>query len=220
MTIRSFSQFFVAALLTASYPYVRAATVQYNYGPVRVNFLGGPSVNTPLQGFNPALGTLDSINLSYSATAILLEGDALSTRIGIDDGTALLATISFPLLIGRVEQTETGTFTVPISDWTDFETAGTVDLTSTPFTACRGSAPTPSGCEAFEGRESGTVTYTYTPPVETSTVPEPGTIAFFAAGLMGISLAARSPVGGCRFSRFVRGNSCDFGAYRSGRKSQ
>src|SRR5215469_8462150 len=145
MTIRSFSQFFVAALLTASYPYVRAATVQYNYGPVRVNLLGGPSVNTPLQGFNPALGTLDSINLSYSATAILLEGDALSTRIGIDDGTALLATISFPLLIGRVEQTETGTFTVPISDWTDFETAGTVDLTSTPFTACRGSAPAPSG---------------------------------------------------------------------------
>ena len=174
----------VAALLWGSIAPARAATVQFNYGIVSVNFLTGNNVNATLHGFDPTLGTLDAVDVSFSASAVLLQGNAISSRIRVYDGTTLLDTITFPNMVGRAQQAESGAFTVPAANLADFETAGTVDLTLTPFTACRGSAPTPSGCNGFNANVGGTVTYTYTPASIPSSVPEPRTTVLFTVGLI------------------------------------
>ncbi|HLH20034.1 MAG TPA: PEP-CTERM sorting domain-containing protein [Bryobacteraceae bacterium] len=168
---------------------VSTAAIQYNYSLAGIDFLTGNHLDLPVQGFSPTLGTLNAIDFSFAASAVLVQGDAISSRIQIFDGGALLDTITFPTMMGRAEQTESGTFAVPITGWTDFETAGTVHLTATPFTACRGSAPTPSGCNDFTGRLSGAVTYTYAPAP--SPVPEPDTILLFATGLIGVAFSIR-----------------------------
>jgi len=161
-----------------------AATIQENWGPTQVNFLAGTPSSAALPGFNSTLGTLDSIAITYSAGAVLLQGNAISSTISIHDlaGT-LLTTIQFPNMTGRAQQLEAGSFTVPMADFLDFESAGTINLTLTPFTACRGSALTPTGCNGFSGNVGGTVTYAYTPFVTPVTTPEPASAALIAAGV-------------------------------------
>jgi hypothetical protein len=147
----------------------RAATIQESYGLVAVNFLTGNSVNAPIAGFNSGLGTLTSVAITYEASAVLLEGNALSSRISVfDPAGTLLETISFPTMTGRAQQVEMGSFNVLAEDLLDFESSGTVDLELTPFTACRGSASTPSGCNEFTGAVSGQVTYDFTPTARRS----------------------------------------------------
>ena len=169
-----------------------AATITDNIGLVNVNFLTGANTTLPAPGFDPALGTLTSIDLSYSATATLLQGDALSSRIRIYLGSDLLSQINFPSMTGRAQQTESGTFTVSAVDLPGFETPGTVDLTLTPFTACRGTAPTPSGCNAFTANLTGAVTYTYNPPAASATAPEPPSFLLLGAALVGAGMLRRS----------------------------
>jgi len=69
---------------------------------------------------------------------------------------------------------ESGTFSIPGTDWPGFESATTTDLTLTSFTACRGS-PTAS--------VDGFVAYTYT-PASAPTAPEPESLLLLGAGLI------------------------------------
>jgi len=171
--------YLAAALYTFSSE-TRAATIQENYGLVAVNFLTGDSVNAPLTGFNSGLGTLTSVAITYDASAVLLQGNALSSRISLfDPAGILLETVSFPIMTGRAQKVEMGSFSVPVADLLDFESPGTVDLELTPFTACRGSASTPSGCNEFTGAVSGQVTYDFTP----AAAPEPANLALLGVGL-------------------------------------
>jgi hypothetical protein len=189
MNLRIFTQpSCIVALLWASSAFAHASTIQYNYGRTVVNFLTGGSVNAALQGFDPALGTLSAIDVTYSASDVLLQGDAQSSNIAIYDDNTLLARISFPPMVGRDQQLESGGFLVPAADWSGFETAGLTDLTFTPFTACRGTAATPSGCNEFTASVSGAVAYTYTPA---SSVPEPGSFILIAIGLIVVGIAGR-----------------------------
>lgn len=166
----------------------RAATIQESYGLVGVNFLTGNSVNAPLPGFNSGLGKLTSVAITYDANAVLIEGNALSSRISLfDPAGILLDTISFPTMTGRAQQGEMGSFNVPVADLLDFENPGIVDLELTPFTTCRGSASTPSGCNEFTGAVSGQVTYDFTP----AAAPEPVNLALFGVGLTTLGLWRR-----------------------------
>lgn len=165
----------------------QAATIQDNYGPFDVNFLTGQVVTGSLPGFNPALGTLDAVTLSYSSSAVLLTGNAISSQIRIQDSAGtLLKDITFPTMNGRAQQAENGSFSVPVSDLIDFESSGNIQLTLTPFTACRGSADTPTGCNGFTGIVEGQVTYTYTP---VSTTPEPAAFGLCLLGFAGAGVA-------------------------------
>lgn len=169
----------------------RAGTLTESYGLTGVNFLGGGPVSSPLPGFNSTLGTLSSITITYSAGAVLLVGNAVSSDIGIEDPTgALLHTILFPNMTGRAQQVEMGTFDVPVADLADFLGTGNIDLTLVPFTACRGSAMTPTGCNGFTGEVGGTVTYDFNPP-SGSTTPEPASLALLSAGLVVFGLWRR-----------------------------
>jgi expansin (peptidoglycan-binding protein) len=170
----------------------QAAMMQENYGLVGVNFLTGNPVNAPVTAFHNGLGTLTSIAISYEASAVLLEGNAISSRISIfDPAGALLDSIAFPNMTGRAQQVEMGSFNVPATDLLDFESAGAVDLNLTPFTACHGSASTPTGCNEFTSAVSGQVTYDFTPVA----APEPAAPALVATGLIAFGLWRR---------RFVR----------------
>jgi hypothetical protein len=178
-----------ATLMLAS---ASGATIQYNYGPVFVNFLSGNDTNAPVQGFDPTLGTLAEADLAYSATATLVQGNAISSRIDVDDGATLLGQIGFPHMTGRAQQLESGIFVVPTGNLADFETAGTLNLTFVRFTACRGAADTPTGCSAFSANVGGTITYTYTPAVtQTAAAPEPASFFALGVGLIGIGLVRR-----------------------------
>jgi hypothetical protein len=169
------------------------ATIEDSYGVFSVNFLNNNPVTGALPGFNPALGTLDGAVFTFDSSAVLIQGTALSSEIEIEDSTGtLLTTITFGQMVGRDQQVETGSFTVPTADLGDFQSAGNVDLTIVGHTACRGSASTPSGCNEFSGAVDGQVTYTYTP----ASVPEPASLPLFASGLVAAILATR-----CREAR-------------------
>lgn len=169
----------------------RAGTILENYGLTGVNFLTGASANSALPGFNSTLGTLTSITGTYATSAVLLEGNAISSTIKIEDPKGvLLSTISFPNMTGRAQQPESGTFTVPAVDFADFLSNGNIDLTLVPFTACRGSALTPTGCSGFSANVGGTVTYSYNPPADPTT-PEPSSLALLSAGLVVFGLWRR-----------------------------
>jgi hypothetical protein len=162
----------------------RAGTLTESYGLTGVNFLGGGPVNSALPGFNSTLGTLTSITGTYSATAVLLVGNAISSTIKIEDPHGLLlSTITYPNMTGRVQQNESGSFTVSAADFADFLTTGNIDLTLVPATACRGTAMTPTGCSAFTALADGTVTYNFNPPAGPTT-PEPASLALLSAGLV------------------------------------
>lgn len=198
MNARFFSQpLWIVALLWAFPAAASASTIEQDYGNIGVDFLSDASVNTDIPEFDPVLGSLSAIDLSYSASAVLIEGDALSSYIGILDGETLLGRIFFPSMVGREEQSESGSFSIPAADWSDFETAETTELTFTPFTACRGSADTPSGCSEFTGILSGAVTYTYTPA---PAAPEPKSLVLFFAGLI--------VIGACRLSLLPHAKAC------------
>lgn len=188
---------YLATLLCAFAGAAQASTIQDSYGQFAVNFLTGNTVTGALPGFNPALGTLSSIGFTYSAGAVLLQGTAMSVKIQIDDSSGtLLKSITFPNMTGRAKQIESGSFTVPVADFAEFESTGKVDLTLIPGTACRGTADTPSRCSGFSGTVGGDVTYTYTPanpagPSTPSSVPEPGTFGLWGAGLIGMGLVRR-----------------------------
>jgi PEP-CTERM motif len=181
---------FAAALFSFS-GQAWASTLQENYGLAFVNFLNGNSVTTALPGFPSADGTLTGISFTYSASAVLLVGNSISANIKIEDPAgALLDTIQFPNMTGRAQQPESGSFNVPAADLADFVSNGNINLTLVPFTACRGSANTPTGCSGFSGSVGGTVTYTFTPappPVATS---EPASMALLALGLIGFGCVA------------------------------
>jgi hypothetical protein len=94
----------------------RAAVIQESYGPVGVNFLTGAAESAAFAGFNSELGALSSVVITYSANAVLLEGNAISSRISVDDSSStLLEEITFPSITGRAQQVETGNFTVPVA---------------------------------------------------------------------------------------------------------
>ncbi|HKD09514.1 MAG TPA: hypothetical protein VKB79_26650 [Bryobacteraceae bacterium] len=168
-------------LFGASCACADASTIQFSYGPVSVNFLGGGAVTQGFTAFDPALGTLSQVDISFTASAVLMQGNAISSHISIDDNTTLLDQISFPNMVGRAQKVVSGNFLVPQAVWADFETIGPVDLMFVPFTACRGSAPTPTGCAGFGASISGNITYTYTPTAPTSGTPEPATFALLGA---------------------------------------
>jgi hypothetical protein len=164
-----------------------ATTLQEKFGVFSVNFLTGNTVTGALPAFNPSLGTLDSVAFTYQSSAVLLQGTAMSTRIAIHDSQGtLLTTINFPLMTGRDQQIQDGTFSAPAADLADFEGIGNVNLTLQGLTACRGPAATPTGCNAFSGAVGGQVSYAYTP----TTVPEPNTIPLFS-GVTGAFLVTR-----------------------------
>jgi len=161
-----------------------ASTIQFGYGPIPINFLNGATVTQRFTAFDPALGTLSGIDISFMAGAVILQGSALSSRIRIYDNATLLDQIDFPTLIGRAQKVVSGNFQVPQAVWADFETAGPVDLMFTPFTACRGTALTPTGCNGFSARISGNITYTYSPTAPTSGTPEPASFALLGVGVI------------------------------------
>lgn len=169
------------ATLSALCTPARATSIQENYGTFAVNFLTATPVTGTVPGFNPALGTLDTIQFSYSASAVLFQGTALGTTIAITDpSNTTLANILFPEMTGRAQQTESGAFSIPQNDLVNFESASPISLILQPRTACRGSANTPSGCSEFSGSLSGQVTYNYTPaPLPT---PEAGPLPLLATG--------------------------------------
>ena len=135
---------------------------------------------------------MDEVTFTFDAGAVLLQGSAVSSQIRIEDSTGTLLTdITFPQMTGRAQQTETGSFTILLADLADFQSAGNVDLTLVGFTACRGSAPTPTGCNGFTGAVGGQVTYTYTPSNTPTSVPEPTTLSLVAGGVTAMSLALR-----------------------------
>ncbi len=170
---------------------VHAGTVQESFGLTGVYFLSGGTVDSALPGFNSSHGTLTSVAVTYSATAVLLEGNAISSTIKIEDPHGvLLSTITFPNMTGRAEQSESGSFTVPASDFADFLSTGNIDLQLIPFTACRGSAMTPTGCNGFSANVGGTMTYGFNPPAGPTT-PEPATLAMLSAGLVVFGLWRR-----------------------------
>jgi hypothetical protein len=181
-----------AVILCALAAAAHASTMTDSFGLVSVNFLSGGNTTLPVQGFDPALGTLSSVDITYASTATLLLGNAISSRIQFYLGGDLLSQINFPNMTGRAQQSESGTFTVPAVDVAGFEAPGTVDLTLSPFTACRGTAPTPSGCEGFSAKVASQVTYTYTPAVATATAPEPSSFLLLGAALIGVGLLRRS----------------------------
>jgi hypothetical protein len=172
------------SLFGASCACADASTIQFGYGPVTVNFLGGGTVTQGFTAFDPALGTLSQIDISFNASAVLLQGNAISSNIRIDDNTTLLDQIDFPNMVGRAQKVVSGNFLVPQAVWANFKTAGPVDLTFTPFTACRGSALTPTGCAGFSARISGNITYTYTAITPSSGTPEPATFALLGLGVI------------------------------------
>ncbi len=162
----------------------KANTIQENYS-TSVNFLTGAPVVTSIPGFNPALGTLNGIEFSYSSGAVLLSGNAISSNIKIDDpGGNLIDTILFPTMNGRAQQLESGNFAVPAAYLIDFERAGNVDLTFASFTACRGSANTPSGCNGFSAFVDGQATFNYSPNSPAAPVPEPASLLLFPCGVV------------------------------------
>ncbi len=186
----------ITAILALCCNQAHATTIQDDYGIFAVNFLTGSPVNGALPGFNPALGSLTAVDFKYVASAVLLQGTAQSSQITIDDSTGTLLTdITFPMITGRADQVEMGSFAVPAADLADFESTGNVDLTLDGFTACRGSANTPTGCSEFTGAVSGQVSYIYTPaPTPTtpmSAAPEPNSLLLFACGLLAAALAIR-----------------------------
>lgn len=162
------------------------ATINDNFGPAGVNFLTGATISAAVPGFNPALGTLTMAAFTYQSSAVLLIGNAISSDIRINDpnGT-LVATIVFPNITGRAQQAENGSFNIPSADLNGFLSVGNVDLRLSPFTACRGSAHTPTGCIGFSGVIDGSVVYTYTPvsPAPTA-APEPLSLALLGAGFI------------------------------------
>ena len=179
-----------AAVCSLSIP-AQAGTITENYGLTAVDFLSGNPVNSAVLGFNSTLGSLSSIVVTYAAGATLVQGNAISSSIKIEDPAgALLRTIQFGNMTGRAQQSASGTFNVPVADFPDFLNAGKIDLTLVPFTACRGSAMTPTGCSAFTGLVGGTVTYDFNPPAGPAT-PEPPSLAMLSAGLVAFGLWRR-----------------------------
>jgi hypothetical protein len=171
---------------------VDATTIQDKYGVFSVNFLTSTPVSGALPGFNPALGALEGVAFTFDASAVLLQGSAVASQIRIEDSSGTLLTdISFPQMTGRAQQIEAGSFTVPLADLADFQSAGNADVTLVGFTVCRGSAPTPTGCNGFTGAVGGQVTYSYTPSYTPTSVPEATTLLLVASGVIAISLVMR-----------------------------
>jgi len=165
------------------------STLQEAFDVRGLNFLTANTITTSIRGFNPSLGTLTGVSVTYDSAAVLLQGNAISSRIIVNDPMGnQVGTINFPNMTGRDEQVRMGGFPAPAADISDFENSADISLSFEGTTACRGSAPTLSGCFGFSGEVTGQVNYSYG---AMANAPEPRSFELFVGGVILAFLGTR-----------------------------